>query len=127
MQKILAAAFACVIVVSPAWAAGDASKGEAVFKRCTACHAVGEGAKNKVGPELNGIVGRKVAAAPGFNYSTAFKAKGEEGWSWDETHLTAYLADPKGYVPGTKMAFPGLKKPDEIADVITYLETFKTP
>ena len=127
MRNIFAAALACLVSVTPALAAGDAAKGEAIFKRCSACHAVGEGAKNKVGPELNGIVGRKVAAAPGFNYSPAFKAKAAEGWSWDETHLTEYLADPKDYVPGTKMAFPGLKKPDEIADVIAYLESFKGP
>ncbi|WP_400158039.1 c-type cytochrome [Agrobacterium sp. P15N1-A] len=128
MRNILAAAFACLVTVapSPTLAAGDAAKGEAVFKRCTACHAVGDGAKNKVGPELNGIIGRKVAAAPGFNYSPAFKAKAEEGWTWDDTHLTEYLANPKAYIKGTKMAFPGLKKPEEIADVIEYLKTFQT-
>ncbi|GCA49463.1 cytochrome c-554 precursor [Sinorhizobium sp. KGO-5] len=124
MQKSLAIASLCLLLASPALADGDAEAGAAVFKKCAACHAVGPGAKNKVGPELNGIIGRKVAAVDGFNYSSAFKAKAEEGWNWDDTHLSEYLANPKVYIKGTKMAFPGLKKPDEIANVIAYLKTF---
>ncbi|MBY3246147.1 cytochrome c family protein [Rhizobium laguerreae] len=121
-----AAAVACLTIMSasPVLADGSAEAGANVFKKCAVCHAVGDGAKNKVGPELNGIIGRKVAAAPDFNYSPAFKAKAEEGWSWDEQHLTAYLRDPKAYVKGTKMVFPGLKKPEDLADVIAYLKTF---
>ncbi|MFN7025153.1 MAG: c-type cytochrome [Pseudorhizobium sp.] len=125
MRKLLAAVYLCLIAATPAAADGDAAAGEAIFKRCSACHAVGEGAKNKVGPELNGIVGRQVAAAPGFKYSPAFIAKAEEGWVWDDQHLTEYLSNPKGYIKGTKMAFGGLKKPDEIANVIAYLKTFE--
>ncbi|MGF6178330.1 c-type cytochrome [Ensifer sp. 4252] len=127
MQKRLAVTVLCLLSTTPALADGNAETGAAVFKKCAACHAVGEGAKNKVGPELNGILGRKVAAVEGFNYSPAFKAKAEEGWSWDETHLTEYLANPKAYIKGTKMAFPGLKKPEEIADIIAYLKTFPSP
>lgn len=123
--KIAAGLAVCLVTSTPALADGDAAKGEAVFKKCVACHAVGEGAKNKVGPELNGILGRKVAAADGFNYSPAFKAKAEEGWVWDEGHLTEYLANPRAYVKGTKMAFPGLKKPEDLADIIAYLKTFE--
>ncbi|MBW0368306.1 c-type cytochrome [Ensifer adhaerens] len=123
MRKSLTVAL-CLFAASPALADGNADAGGIVFKKCAACHAVGPGAKNKVGPELNGILGRKVAAVDGFNYSPAFKTKAEEGWSWDETHLSEYLANPKAYVKGTKMAFPGLKKPEEISDIIAYLKTF---
>ncbi len=70
--------------------------------------------KNKVGPELNAIIGRKVAAVEGFNYSAAFKTKAEEGWVWDESHLTEYLTNPKAYIKGTKMAFAGLKSPRKL-------------
>ena len=127
MRYGLYAVFICLAATAPALAEGDTAKGEIVFKKCIACHAVGEGAKNKVGPELNGILGRKVAAVEGFNYSPAFKAKAEEGWVWDESHLTEYLANPRKYIKGTKMAFPGLKKPEELTDIIAYLKTFGAP
>ncbi|EHJ95435.1 c-type cytochrome [Agrobacterium tumefaciens] len=127
MRKLFSIVSLCLIATSPAMAEGDAEKGAVVFKKCTACHAVGEGAANKVGPELNSIIGRKVAGVEGFNYSPAFKAKAEEGWVWDEAHLTEYLANPKAYIKGTKMAFAGLKKPEDVADVIAYLQTFSTP
>jgi len=127
MRKLIVIASLCLLPAIPALADGNAEAGATVFKKCAVCHAVGDGAKNKVGPELNGIVGRKVAAAPGFNYSAAFKAKAAEGWSWDESHLSEYLANPKVYIKGTKMAFAGLKKPEEIADIIAYLKTFPGP
>lgn len=84
--------------------------GEKVFKKCKACHQVGDGAKNRSGPVLNGIVGRAAAGVEGFRYSNALKAKGEEGLVWDEASLAAFLADPKGYIKGTKMSFRGLKR-----------------
>ena len=77
---------------------------------------------NKVGPTLKGLVGRKAASVEGYKYSAAMIAKGAEGVVWDEATLTAYLPDPKGFVPKTKMAFAGLKKPEEVADVIAYLK-----
>ncbi|GAB4384612.1 c-type cytochrome [Albidovulum sp.] len=98
------------------------AQGEKVFKKCAACHAVGEGAKNKVGPELNGIVGRPVGAIEGFRYSGAFSEAAAAGQVWDEAHLAAFLADPKGVIPGTKMSFAGLRKDEEIAAVIAYLK-----
>jgi cytochrome c len=101
MRKLIAIASLCLLPAVPALADGNPEAGAIVFKKCL-CHAVGNGAKNKVGPELNGIVGRKVATAPGFNYSAAFKAKAAEGWAWDERHLTEYLANPKAYVKGTR-------------------------
>lgn len=101
-----------------ALAEGDVEKGEKVFKKCKACHFIDK-EKNKVGPHLVGIMGRMAGAADGFKYSDAMKGS---GITWDEESLTAYLADPKGYIKGNKMAFPGLKKEDQITDVIAYIK-----
>ena len=102
-------------------AAQDAAAGESAFKVCKACHQVGEGAKNAVGPVLNGVVGRAAGTAADYNYTDANK---NSGLTWDEATLTVYLKDPKAKVPGTKMAFPGLKKDEDIANVIAYLKQF---
>lgn len=118
---ILAALTAAVLIAGPAHAEGDAAKGEKVFAKCKACHEVEKGV-NKVGPTLKGVVGRKAASAEGYKYSEAMTAKGAEGVVWDEATLAAYLPDPKAFVPKTKMAFNGLKKPEEVADVIAYLK-----
>jgi cytochrome c len=101
--------------------AQDAEKGAKVFNKCMACHAIDE--KNKIGPSLKGIVGRKAATVEGFKYSDAMLAKGTEGVIWDEATLTTYLPDPKAFVPGTKMSFPGLKNPEDVANVIAFLKT----
>ncbi len=106
-----------------AYAAGDAVHGEQVFKQCKVCHAVGPGAKAGVGPEQNNVVGSKAGSRPGYNYSPAMKEAGEKGIVWDEATLDKYLENPKAMVPGTKMIFPGLKKPEDRADVIAYLKT----
>ncbi|MFZ5608866.1 MAG: c-type cytochrome [Pseudomonadota bacterium] len=109
-----------------AFAAEDAAEGEKVFKKCAACHSVGEGAKNKIGPMLNGILGAKAASVPDFKYSEALSAKGAAGLTWSEDTLAAYLEKPKDYVPGTTMSnFPGLRKEDEREAVIAYLKTFR--
>jgi cytochrome c len=118
---ILAALASAVLFAAPAHAEGDAAKGEKVFAKCKACHDVEKGV-NKVGPTLKGVVGRKAASVPEYKYSEAMIAKGAEGVVWDEATLTAYLPDPKAFVPKTKMAFAGLKKPEEVADVIAYLK-----
>jgi cytochrome c len=107
--------------LSTASYAQDADNGAKVFKKCMACHAIDE--KNKIGPSLKGIVGRKAASVEGFKYSDAMLAKGAEGVIWDEATLAAYLPDPKAWVPGTKMVFPGLKKPEEVTDLIAFLKT----
>jgi cytochrome c len=99
-----------------------AINGLAIFNRCAACHAVKAGAPNGVGPNLYGIVGAKIAAVPGYTYSTALKAK---AGVWDREALDGYIAAPRDYVPGTKMAFGGLSKPEERAAVIDYLATLK--
>ena len=106
--------------------AGDVAAGEKVFKKCRACHVVGEGAKNKVGPQLNELIGRTAGSIEGFKYSKAMSAKGDEGLEWNEETLTAYLAAPKKYIKGTKMAFSGLKKEKDLDNIIAYLATFSS-
>ena len=100
--------------------AGDAAKGKKLFTKCKACHNV-DAPKNKVGPHLVGIVGRKAGAADGYTkYSKAIK---DSGIVWDEANLDKWLTNPKGMYPGTKMIYPGLKSADDRADVIEYLKT----
>jgi cytochrome c len=98
--------------------AQDAAKGEKVYKKCKACHAL-EAGKKKVGPSLAGIFGRKAGAVEGFKYS---KAMAESGIVWDEKTMDSFLANPKGTVPKSRMAFPGLKKEADRADLIAYLK-----
>lgn len=98
---------------------GDAAKGEVVFGQCRACHMV-EPDKNGMGPTLHGIVGRPAGAIEGFTYSDANK---NAGITWDAETLYAYLENPREYLPGNRMAFPGLKDPQDRADVIAYLAT----
>lgn len=98
--------------------AADPAAGEKVFKKCRACHTVDAGGKNLVGPNLHGVVGRPAGTVEGYKYSKAMK---DSGLVWDAATLDQYLADPKGFVPKNKMAFPGLKKPDERADLIEWL------
>lgn len=121
-KSLFAAAItSTLLLASPALAEGDAAKGEKVFLKCKACHEVEKGV-NKVGPTLKGVVGRKAASVEGYKYSEAMIAKGTEGIVWDEATLAAYLPDPKAFVPKTKMAFAGLKKPEDVADMIAYLK-----
>lgn len=106
----------------PALAEGDVANGEKVFKKCMACHTA-DAATNKVGPYLKGVVGRKAATAEGYKYSADLVALGEAGTVWDDANLDKYLENPKTMAPKGKMAFPGLKKPDERADLIAWLKT----
>ena len=127
-MKALSSIFLAGLLASvalPALAEGDATKGEKVFKKCKACHAVGDGAKNKVGPQLNGIIEAEIASVDGFKYSKAFVAKKAEGLVWNEAELDAYLTKPKKHTPGTKMSFAGLRKEKDRADVIAYLKQFQ--
>jgi cytochrome c len=124
MKTLLLAAASFVVMAGTALADGDAEKGAKVARACMACHAV-SGTTNKVGPYLTGIVGRAVATAEGFSYSDAMKAYGAKGEVWDEARLDTYLANPKAVVPGTKMAYSGVKKPEDRADLIAYLKTLK--
>ena len=101
--------------------AADVEAGKADFKKCALCHTV-EAGKNKIGPSLFGVVGRKSANLDNFDYSEAMK---KFDHTWDEGTLDEYLADPRATVPGTKMIFPGIKDKVEREDVIAYLETLK--
>lgn len=99
----------------------DAKAGERVFALCRSCHVLDEGV-NRVGPSLYNIVGRKSGSVAGFNYSDANK---NSGVAWTTDVLFEYLEDPKGFMPGTKMAFPGIKNPQDRANLIAYLESTK--
>lgn len=101
--------------------AGDVAAGQVVFKKCAACHGVGEGAKNKVGPELNGLDGRHSGQTPGYNYSGANK---DSGIVWSEATFKDYIKDPRAKIPGTKMIFPGIKSEKEADDLWSYLKQF---
>lgn len=119
VSHIVGAALAAVLVAAPAFAA---EAPPAAFAPCKACHKLEAGAK-LVGPSLFGVYGKKAGSMEGFAYSSAFKTKAD--WVWDDKHLEEWLASPQKVVPGTKMAFPGLKKPEDIKAVIDFLKTVK--
>jgi cytochrome c len=98
--------------------AQDVAAGKSSFNKCLACHSIGEGAKNKVGPELNGLDGRKSGTAEGYSYSDANK---NSGITWNESQFKEYIKDPKAKIPGTKMIFPGIKNEKEINDLWAFL------
>jgi cytochrome c len=104
---------------SPGYAQ-DAEHGKNIFKACAACHATDHA--NRVGPGLEGIVGRKAGTAPGFRYSDAMK---NSGIVWDEKTLAPYLESPQKEVPGNRMAYTGLKNPTDRTDLVAYLATLK--
>lgn len=114
---ILAAVFALALSAGNASAA-DAEKGKKVYNKCKACHALKAG-KNKVGPTLHGLFGRKAATVPNFKYSKAMKASGV---TWDEESLRAYLKKPRKFIKGTRMAFAGIKKKKQMDDLVAYLK-----
>lgn len=114
-------ATAFVVAGASARADGDPEAGKQVFKKCHACHNIGEGAHNAVGPVLNGVVGRKAGTYPDYNYSDANK---NSGLTWDVATLHKYLENPQALVPGTKMAFPGLPREKDRDNVIAYLASF---
>ncbi|EKS41789.1 MULTISPECIES: c-type cytochrome [Afipia] len=116
-----ALAFAAAVSFAGTANAQDVAAGEKSFNKCRACHQVGETAKNSVGPELNGLFGRKSGSVAGYNYSEANK---NSGITWDEAVFAEYIKDPKAKIPGTKMAFAGIKKDDEIKDLTAYLKQF---
>jgi len=128
MIRKISAALAVLAVAGfagSAFAGSDTAAGEKIFKKCKACHAVGDGAKNKVGPMLTGIVDNDIASVEGYKYSKAFLAKKDEGLVWTEENLDAFLTKPKKFIPKTKMGFAGLKKEQQRADVINYLKSFE--
>jgi cytochrome c len=122
MKKLTLSAL--VIIASSAAVpalAQDAAAGKTSFNKCLACHAIGPDAKNKVGPELNGLNGRKSGTAPDFNYTDANK---NSGITWNEAEFKDYIKDPKAKIPGTKMAFAGIKNEKEASDLWAYLAQY---
>jgi cytochrome c len=118
------AAAPAAVPIATLMATADAAAGEAVFKKCQACHTGEKGGPNKVGPDLWDIVNRKIGTHEGFAYSGAMKDFSQGGTVvWDYEHLNHFLAGPKAYIKGTAMGFAGVKKDDERANLIAYLRT----
>jgi len=121
MIRHLLIASAVLCAATSASQAQDAAAGEKVFAQCKICHQIGETAKNSVGPNLNGIIGRAAGSVAGYAYSDANK---KSGITWDEATFKEYIADPKAKVPGTKMSFAGLKDQQKVNDLVGYLKQF---
>jgi cytochrome c len=120
MKKLIAATM-LIATSTGASLAQDFEKGANVFKQCQACHSIGPGAKNKVGPELNGLDGRAAGTVPNFNYSDANR---NSGVVWNEENFKAYVKYPRAFVPDTKMIFPGLKDQQQVNDLWAYVKQF---
>src|SRR5690349_666512 len=120
MKAVLASAVVMAAMVQFAQAQ-DVAAGEQSFKKCFPCHSIGEGAKNKVGPELNGLEGRHSGTAPDYSYSDANK---NSGLTWDEATFKDYIKDPRAKIPGTKMVFAGIQNETEIDNLTAYLKQF---
>jgi cytochrome c len=123
-RTLLMGALMATAVVQPAFAAGDPVAGEAVFKKCVVCHSIGEGATNRVGPELNAVLGRVAGTAEGYKYSQGLIDLGAGGMVWTPETLVPWLHKPRDVVPTTKMSFAGLAEQADIDNVIAYLATF---
>lgn len=118
LPLILITAFLVTFGTS-AFAEADATKGKRVFNKCRSCHVLEADGPKRIGPNLNGVIGRKAATAEGFKYSKAFQ---KLDLVWTEAHLTTYLKSPRKFVPGTSMSFAGLRRDQEIADVLAYIK-----
>jgi len=124
MKRSLRLAISIAVIAGAAPAsAQDASQGALVFNQCRACHAVGPGARNKAGPELNGIFRRKAASVSGFNYSKAMKEAAAKGLVWNEQNLSAYLESPDTFIPKGVMAFGGVRNESDLKNLIAFLKT----
>ncbi|MDY6944288.1 MAG: cytochrome c family protein [Pseudomonadota bacterium] len=122
VKRYALAGLSALAMISTALAEGDAAAGATVFAQCAACHTVGAGAQNTIGPVLNGIVGRAAGSYPGYRYSATMR---RSGLVWDEATLQKYLRAPDKVLPGTKMAFPGIASDADLANVIAYLKQQK--
>ena len=121
ISKALMSLAALAFITVPASAA-DVAKGAKVYKKCVSCHMIGDKAKNRVGPQLNGIIGREIAALGDYKYSKAMVKYAAAEKVWSEDNLSAYLANPRKTVKGTRMAFAGLRKQADVDNVIAYLK-----
>ena len=113
-----AALVAVLVLLTPAAARADTAAGQAAFARCKICHTVEAGGRSPVGPNLHGVFGRKAGTLDGFSYSAAMK---NSGIVWDDESMAKYLRDPRGSMPGNKMAFPGIKNDEELTNLLAYL------
>jgi cytochrome c len=120
MQKVALTAIAVIVSAAPAFAQ-DLAAGENSFKKCLPCHSVGADAKNKVGPVLNGLEGRKSGSVDGYNYTDANK---NSGITWDEATFKEYITNPRAKIPGTKMVFAGINNENERGNLWAYLKQF---
>jgi cytochrome c len=121
MRPTLNALIVASSISASAALAQDVAAGKASFNKCMACHAIGAGAKNKIGPELNGLDGRHSGTAPDFSYSDANK---NSGITWNEAQFKDYIKDPKAKIPGTKMVFAGIKNEKEVNDLWAFLAQY---
>jgi cytochrome c len=117
----LAVLIAMIAGASPTWSQ-DVQRGAQAFNRCRACHQIGPGARNKAGPALTGVVGRKAASVPGFNYSTAMKKAAANGLVWTDEKLAAYLESPDTFLPNGVMVFAGVKDQGQVQDIIAFMK-----
>ena len=115
-------ALSLILVAGTANAQTDKQRAQRLFLRCQACHSIAAGEPDKIGPNLNGVVGRKAALKPGYTYSPALV---KANLTWDQATLDAWLTRPAKLVPGTKMVFEGIAQPDERAALIAYLKTYR--
>jgi cytochrome c len=123
MRKLTLSALAVIASMAAASSAlaQDAAAGKTVFNKCVACHAIGEGAQNKVGPQLNGLDGRKSGTAPDYSYSEANK---NSGITWNEAQFKEYIKEPKAKIPGTKMSFAGIKNEKDVNDLWAFIAQY---
>ena len=121
MKSVILASLTLLAATMGMARAQDLAAGEQSFRKCSPCHSVGEDARNKVGPQLNGLDGRKSGTAPDYNYSDANK---NSGITWNEAVFKEYIKDPKAKIPGTKMAFAGIKNETEINNLWAYVSQF---
>jgi cytochrome c len=123
MRKLTLSALAVIASMAAASSAlaQDAAAGKTTFNKCVACHAIGEGAQNKVGPQLNGLDGRKSGTAPDYSYSEANK---NSGITWNEAQFKEYIKEPKAKIPGTKMSFAGIKNEKDVNDLWAFIAQY---
>ena len=123
MKKLILSALVVIASTAATSAAfaQDVAAGKSSFNKCLVCHAIGEGAKNKIGPELNGLDGRKAGTVEGFSYSDANK---NSGITWNEAEFKNYIKDPKAKIPGTKMIFAGIKNEKEVNDLWAFISQY---
>ena len=123
---LLPLAAAAMAFMAPTAQAQDADAGQRIFNQCRACHVIAAGGRNGVGPNLHGLWDRAAGTVEGFRYSAPMRAKATEGLVWNEANLRAYLTDPKAVVPAGSMAFAGIRNPQQLNDLIAYLQRAST-